>query len=102
MPDLGITVTSDGDADIAPEVVVHLPTQYWYFFDENSGGQMFSLPTGGTISLTAQAEVLNGRSSYASALIWQITEKRGMYLRCVFDTHGFTSARPIACWALRV
>ena len=102
MADLGITVTSDGDADVNPDVIVHLPNQYWYFFDENSGLQMFSLPNGGTASLTAQAEVPNVRSSYASALIWQITENRGMYLRCVFDTHGFTTARPIACWAVRV
>ena len=30
------------------------------------------------------------------------TPERGMYLRCVFDTHGFSSSRPLACWALRV
>jgi hypothetical protein len=52
--------------------------------------------------LTAQPEVANVRSSYVSALVWQTSINRGMYLRCTFDTHGFTTARPIACWALRV
>jgi hypothetical protein len=102
LPDLGITVTTDGDADTGPDVVVNLPNANWFVMDENSGTQMFSLPNGGQLPLTAQPEVLNVRSSYISALIWQPTVPRGMYLRCVFDTHGFTTARPLACWALRV
>ena len=76
-------MTTDGDSDVEPNVVVNLPTNsYWYVFDENSGSQMFSLPKGGQPPLSAAAA--------------------GMYLRCVFDTHGFTTARPLACWALRV
>jgi hypothetical protein len=102
LSELGVTVTTDGDSDTQPNVNVHLPTGYWYVMDENAGFQMFSLPSGGLLTLTAQAEVSNVRSSYVSALIWQISPERGMYLRCVFDTHGFTSSRPLACWALRV
>ena len=102
LSELGLTVTTDGDSDTQPNVIVHVPTGYWYVMDENSGTQMFSMPSGGLLTLTAQAEVSNVRSSYVSALIWQTSPERGMYLRCVFDTHGFSSSRPLACWALRV
>ncbi len=104
LSELGITVSTDGDADTEPNVAVSLPTgSNWYVFDENSGTQMFSLPKGGQILLTAQPEVFGVRSSYLSVLVWRTEPTAaGMYLRCVFDTHGFTSARPLACWALRV
>ena len=34
-----------------------------------------------------------------TAHIWRSDTSAGIYLHCVFDTDGFSSARPLSCWA---
>jgi hypothetical protein len=96
LPKIGVTVRTDGDSDTDPEVEVVLPSTApafaWAVAVE--GSAMFST-MGGPLSLTALA----GNSYQFSAHIWRLDTSDGFLLHCAFDGTGFTTSRPLSCWA---
>jgi hypothetical protein len=100
LPNLGVTVTTDGDTDAEPVVIVHLPSTAPASWVINSTWetQTFSTP-GPTWPLFAQTPVSATSSREFTAHIWRFDTTAGMYLHCVFDTDGFTSSAPLSCWA---
>jgi hypothetical protein len=97
LPNLGVTVTTDGDSDTSAEVEVILPSTApsfsWAVAVE--GSAMFSTMGGSPLSLTALA----ANSYQFSAHIWRLDTSDAFLLHCAFDGAGFTSARPLVCWA---
>ncbi len=49
-------MTTDGDAEVGPDVVVNLPNANGSSWMRNAGTQMLSQPNGGQLPLSAQAE----------------------------------------------
>ena len=97
LPSIGVTVTTDGDVDTDPEVEVILPSTApsfsWAVAVE--GSSVFSVMGGSPVSLTALA----ANSYQFSAHIWRLDTSDGFLLHCAFDGTGFTSSRPLSCWA---
>jgi hypothetical protein len=96
LPNLGVTVATDGDTDNAPDVVVSLPSTSPAFswIVSSEGSPMFSTSGGAPLTLSAAS----GTNSL-TAHIWRSDSAAGLYLHCAFDTTGFTTARPLSCWA---
>jgi hypothetical protein len=95
LPRLGVTVTTDGDSDTNPNVVVHLPLQTGFrWIVGQEGAAMFST-TGGA---TGFAPSTPGENSL-TAHIWRSDNSQALSLHCIFDINGFTSARPMSCTA---
>jgi hypothetical protein len=96
-------VTTDGDSDTAPVVVVHLPLQTGFVWVVNSTweSQTFS-SKGGAVELGAETPVVagpGGSSREFTAHIWRFDTSAAIYLHCAFDTDGFSSSRPMSCTA---
>jgi hypothetical protein len=103
LPRLHVTVTTDGDSDTDPAVVVHLPStapaSSWVI-NSTWESQTFST-MGGAVELDAELPVNASASSREfTAHIWRFDTSAGIYLHCVFDTDGFTGSRPLSCWAM--
>lgn len=99
LPNIHVTVTTDGDADIAAVVVVHLPvlsTSSW-FINASDGVQMFST-TGGSTQLGPPIAMVP-LNRELTAHIWRVDSSQALYLHCVFDTTGFSTSHPLSCWA---
>ena len=99
LPNVGLTVTTDGNTDVASEIEVTVPTESspapdWYYsasnddmFSNFGGAHQFSIPNN-----TAVHEL--------TVHIWRNSSKEGIYLHCSFDVSGFSGARPFSCWAM--
>jgi hypothetical protein len=99
LPNLGVTVTTDGDADVDGSVIVNLPilpASNW-FINSSDDLQMFST-TGGAEVLGPLADGSAVRE--ITSHIWRSDTAAGIYLHCTFDTDNFTGARPLSCWAM--
>jgi hypothetical protein len=100
LPTVGMTVTTDGDADTAPEVEVNLPAtpgDPWVVASEGGTLPMQSVPGGQPLPLTALAA-----DNFAfSAQIWHLGGTAAIYLHCVFDGSpaGFVDSHPLSCVA---
>jgi len=95
LPRINAVVTTDGTASTDPNVVVRLPKQQsfvWVFQIE--GEDTFSTK-GGRISVGAPS-----LGNTLSATIWRSDNAKELYLHCAFDTTGFTTKRPVTCWAV--
>ena len=106
LPRLHVTVTTDGNSSTDPVVVVHLPStapEFRWVVNSTWESQTFST-MGGAVTLGAETPVVPGppepgSSREFTAHIWRSDTSAGIYLHCVFDTDGFSSARPLSCWA---
>jgi len=100
LPRLHVTVTTDGDSDVDGSVVVHLPStapaSSWLINASNES-QTFSTQ-GGAVTIGPLPDLSAVRE--ITAHIWRFDSSAGIFLHCVFDTDGFTSNRPLSCWAL--
>ena len=93
---VGVTVTTDSDVDLDPVVEVNLPmlsggSPQWYV---NSSDQMMYSTYGGTREFGAAA----GSRDF-TANIWRNDSTQAIFLHCTFDTTGFSTVRPLSCWA---
>jgi hypothetical protein len=101
LPRLHVSVTTDGNSDTEPVVVVHLPStapSFSWVVNSTWESQTFST-TGGSVTLGAQQPPTATSSREFTAHIWRADTSAGIYLHCVFDTDGFSSSRPLTCWA---
>jgi hypothetical protein len=105
LPNVGVTVTTDGDTDTDPEVVVNLPSTapaFAWVVNSTWESQTFS-SMGGAVTLSAQEPVVPSGATATSreftAHIWRSDTTAAIYLHCAFDTDNFTTARPLSCWA---
>jgi hypothetical protein len=97
LPNVGVTVTTDGEADALPEVEVNLPMESspapdWYVSASNANTYS---TYGGTAEFGPTAP-----NHDVTVHIWRNSSTQGIYLHCTFDTTGFSSAHPLSCWAL--
>jgi hypothetical protein len=100
LPNVGMTVTTDGNTDAASEIevtvpVVSSPALDWYFSPSNDDSVSSS---GGT----RQFSVPNSTAVHELTVhIWRNSSKEGIYLHCSFDTgNSLGGARPFSCWAM--
>jgi hypothetical protein len=101
LPRVHATVTTDGDTDTDPVVVVHLPATSTFAWVVNSTWEDQTFSTmGGAVELGAQMPASATTSREFTAHIWRSDTSAGIYLHCAFDTDNFTSARPLTCWAM--
>lgn len=100
LPTVGVTVTTDGTASTDPVVVVNLPaiSTFSWFINSIFESQTFST-MGGPVTLGAELPANLTTSREFTAHIWRSDTSAGIYLHCVFDTDGFSTARPLSCWA---
>jgi hypothetical protein len=101
LPNVGATVTTDGDTDTDPVVIVNLPSTapaFSWVINSTFESQTFST-MGGAVTLGAQMPATATTSREFTAHIWRSDTSAAIYLHCSFDTDNFTSARPLSCWA---
>lgn len=100
LPNLGVTVTTDGDADGLPQLEVNLPAKAgtsWVIASDSASLPMFSVPGGAPAELQATAP-----NYQITAHIWSRETSEAFYLHCALD--GTTpapvaDARPLSCVA---
>jgi hypothetical protein len=100
LPNVGMTVTTDGDIDTDPVVVVNLPATPGFSWVINSTAEDQTFSTkGGSVTLGAPLPATTTTPREFTAHIWRSDTSAGIYLHCMFDTDNFSGARPLSCWA---
>jgi hypothetical protein len=95
LPRVGVTVRTNGVADQVAVTLPHVTAASPQWYVNSSGNMMHSTP-GGVDVLSAE----DVTTRQFTANIWRNDSTPAIYLHCVFDTTGFSGARPLSCWAM--